>query len=166
MSDDTTKSQDPLDPNLPISHTPLPQHIHDDSPTTPSSQTPSTSYSKEGEPVSAHRVEVQPEVKSDNLESEKFQEEKEVGEFVEEIQDEPEIHPDLKKAGLQAIETSTLDWKYRVHLPISDEKVMDGLEQPPSSGFRWIAEIAIFMLKRGHLALKRIHGKVVRIIRK
>jgi len=146
------------------SHTPLPQDMQDgDNSDNP---TPSVSYSKEGEPLAPVHVEATAEIKSDKLETEAKQEDGEVSAYIEEIRDEPEIHPDLKKAGLQAIETSSLDWKYRVHLPLSDEKVMDGLAQPPSSGFRWIAEMAFFMLKRGHLALKRIHGKVVRIIRK
>lgn len=92
--------------------------------------------------------------------------EKDLEQYIDVKPETIEIHPELRKAGLQAIDTTSPDWKQRVHLPISDEKVLIGLKEPPSSGLRWIAEIAVFMLKRAHLQIKRIHGHVVRVIRR
>lgn len=76
------------------------------------------------------------------------------------------LHPDLKKAGLQAIETSSLDKKHIVNLPLPDEVIISSLKKPPTSSARWIAEYAILILKKAHIALKIVHGKVVRIIKK
>ncbi len=93
-------------------------------------------------------------------------ENKELEQFIEVQNDVPTIHPDLKKAGLQAIETTSLDPKHRVKLPITDDQVMAGLQEPLSSSFRWLAEFALFLLKRAHLTLKKLHGHVVRVIQR
>ena len=76
------------------------------------------------------------------------------------------LHPDLKKAGLQAIEPSSLDKKHIINLPLPDEVIISSLKKPPTSSARWIAEYAILLLKKAHIALKIVHGKVVRIIKK
>ena len=128
-------------------------------------KTPSQiSYSKEGEPIEiAPERKSQPEIEL--TETEPKIEDKEVEKFVKvEKQHSFELDPSLKKAGLSAIDTTTLDPKHRIQLPISDEKVVEGLDKPISSSWRWLAEIAMYMLHRGHLTLKKIHGHVVRII--
>ena len=124
------------------------------------------SHSKEGEPPRAQSVETLQSEEVVSSEREPKIEDKELEKYIEVTRDDPEIHPDLKKAGLQAIDTTSLDPKQRVHLPIPDEQIMEGLNEPLSSSFRWLSELALFMLKRAHLALKRIHGKVVRVIQK
>ncbi len=129
-------------------------------------QSSSAPHSKEGEPIRTQAAESVSRSEVIVSESEPYIEDKELEQFIEVKTDIPEIHPDLKKAGLQAIDTTSLDPRQRVHLPISDEKVMEGLDQPVSSSFRWLAEIAQFMLRRAHLALKRVHGKVIRVIKK
>lgn len=122
------------------------------------------SYSKEGEPVPvAPEKQSQPEIEPSEIEPKV--EDKEVEKFVKvEKQYKIELDPSLKKAGLLAIDTTSLDPKHRIQLPITDDKVMEGLEKPISSSWRWLAEIAMYMLHRGHLTLKKIHGHVVRII--
>jgi len=89
----------------------------------------------------------------------------EVQKYVQiERKEEPHIDPKLKKAGLSAIDTTTLDPRYKVKLPISDEKIMEGLDKPMTSSYRWLAEFSRYILKKAHLTLKKIHGHVVRII--
>lgn len=124
------------------------------------------SHSKEGEPVRNRSLESKESKEVFITEKEPRIEDRELEKYIEVESDVPEIHPDLKKAGLQAIDTTSLDPKQRVHLPIGDEQIMEGLDEPLSSSFRWLAEFALFMLKRAHLALKRVHGKVVRVIMK
>ena len=123
-------------------------------------------YSKEGEPPRPQSIETMRDEEMIASETEPTIEDKELEKYIEVERDVPTIHPDLKKAGLQAIDTTSLDPKQRVHLPIPDEEIMEGLDEPLSSSFRWLAEFALFMLKRAHLALKRVHGKVVRVIQK
>lgn len=124
------------------------------------------SHSKEGEPLSNRSIEARESKDVFISEKEPSIEDRELEKYIEVERDVPAIHPDLKKAGLQAIDTTSLDPKQRVHLPIPDEQIMEGLDEPLSSSFRWLAEFALFILKRAHLALKRVHGKVVRVIQK
>lgn len=161
MSDD--QKQYPLDDSSSQNdnHTPIP-HLVSGEPDDEMSYSPT----KEGEPMRMDRVENTSTVESVASEDEPTVEDSEVEKYVEVMSEEPTIHPDLKKAGLQTIDTSSLDPKQRIHLPISDDKVMVGLEQPISSSFRWLAEVAFFMLKRAHITLKKLHGHVVRVIQK
>ncbi|MDA1317191.1 MAG: hypothetical protein O3B87_04160 [bacterium] len=93
-------------------------------------------------------------------------EDAEVGEYLKTQKTDPEIHPELKQAGLQAIHSDSLDKKHKIELPISDEEVLEGLHKPITTSWRWLAEIALFMLKQGHLGLKRVHGHAVRIMQR
>lgn len=72
---------------------------------------------------------------------------------------------DLKKIGLQPtppLKTSVFN---TVKLPISDEKIVTGLHKPVTSSLRWLATLAVYLLKMSHLQLKVIHGKVVRVFK-
>lgn len=125
----------------------------------------SVTITKEGEPIPVtSEKSASPEISYS--ESEPVIEDKDVKKYMHVTRDEPRIHPDLKKAGLLAIDTSTLDPRHRVELPISDEKIVQGLKQPFTSSWRWLAEFALFMLKQAHLSLKQIHGNVIRVIRR
>ncbi|MBP9691513.1 hypothetical protein KBD81_05550 [Candidatus Woesebacteria bacterium] len=157
MTDDQNKAQS--NSHTSIAHLMKPDETNDDS-------LQGASYSKEGEPMRVERSESDSQPEEITSETEPDIESKELKEFIEVQNDEPTIHPDLKKAGLQAIETSSLDPKHRVKLPISDDQVMEGLQKPLSSSFRWLAELALFMLRRAHLNLKKLHGHVVRVIQR
>lgn len=118
---------------------------------------PTISTSKETEPLA---------ISNEPLEIHEIVEQKEVHERVEnhiEVKKENiELTPELKKAGLEAIETSQFPIHKKIHLPISDEKIVAGMHQPVTSSFRWLATLAIYILKQAHLTLKVVHGKVIR----
>lgn len=120
---------------------------------------------KEGEPVSVKQeMPTQSEVKSD--ESEPSQEtEGSVEEYIQDVDDKIELDPELKKAGLQAIDTSSLSSFQRIQLPLSDEKIVEGRTKPLTSSWRWLAEFAYFLLRQAHMSLKKIHGKVIRVLK-
>lgn len=121
--------------------------------------------SPEGEPRPIATESSEPTSEGDiAVEQDPSIEDAEVKEYVKAEQSIPEIHPQLKKAGLRAIEHESLDTKHKIELPISDEDVMEGLHKPVTSSWRWLAEIAFFMLKHAHLSLKKIHGHVVRVM--
>ena len=140
-----------------INHTSI-RHLIDDN-----KKQQTVRVTKEGEPIEIVS-EALPSPEVTLVETEPTIEDREVKKFVEVARDQPEIHPELKKAGLQSIDSSSLDQKHKVKLPIADEKVVEGLHKPISSSFRWLAEIAFFMLKQAHLTLKKIHGHVVRVM--
>jgi hypothetical protein len=50
-----------------------------------------------------------------------------------------------------------------VSLPLSDDQIAQGLKQGVASSWRWVAEWCVRRLKQAHTALKRIHGKFVRV---
>jgi hypothetical protein len=77
-----------------------------------------------------------------------------------------ELDPQLKKAGLQAIDISSLSPFQRIQLPLSDEKIMEGKQKSVTSSWRWLAEFAFFMLGQAHITLKKIHGKVIRVLKR
>lgn len=128
-------------------------------------QIKTATLTKEGEPIdiSAEKIDTS---KIEVIDTEPVIEDKEIAKFIEVNRDDPQIHPELKKAGLLSVNTSSLDPKYKIQLPISDEKVIEGLHKPVTTSFRWLAEFALFMLKQAHLTLKEIHGKVVRVLQK
>jgi hypothetical protein len=84
---------------------------------------------------------------------------------VSENKNEIKLHPDLKKAGLRAIDTSSLDKKHLIDLPINDEAIIKGLKSQPTEGLRWLAEKAKLSLLKAHIVLKKIHGRVIRVIK-
>ncbi len=96
--------------------------------------------------------------------------EKKVGEELEPYVKEPEekevkIDESLKKAGLQPVSGSVKFPDYRtLKFPIPDEKVVEGLHAPINSSLRWLAEFIVYILKKFHIQLKKVHGKVVRVL--
>lgn len=124
------------------------------------------SYAKESEPIIRNN-ESKLETKIDFVETEPDIEDKELEQFIQ-VEKKPkiELDPALKKAGLQVLDTNTLDPKHNVKLPISDEKIIEGLHKPVNSSWRWLSEIAVFILRRAHISLKKIHGHIVRVIKK
>lgn len=125
----------------------------------------SFSYSKESEPIPIRTDnDIEPQV--EYVENEPTIEDKEVEKFIQVESDKFELDPKLKKAGLEVIDSSSLDPRHNVKLPIQDDQIIEGLHKPINSSWRWLAEIALFMLKRAHISLKKIHGHIVRVIKK
>lgn len=77
-----------------------------------------------------------------------------------------ELDPHLQEIGLQTVEKTKYKDFQSVQLPISDDKVIQGLNAPMSSSLRWLAALAMYILCQSHLTLKKIHGKVVRVAKK
>lgn len=86
---------------------------------------------------------------------------------VEIIKDTIELPPDVKKLGVTQTGPSTpviiSNPLPQVTLPISDQTVVVGLHAQILSSLRWLAIWCIRRLKKAHIALKEIHGKIVRV---
>lgn len=74
------------------------------------------------------------------------------------------LPPDLKKLGIQSISTPQVANYQNIKLPISDEKIIAGLRAPINSSLRWLATLAVYLLKMAHLQLKIVHGKITRVL--
>ncbi|MBM3283955.1 hypothetical protein FJY90_06995 [Candidatus Gottesmanbacteria bacterium] len=154
MDATNTANNNPADAQLPKSTT------------TPSINTSSTaksvpSISKEQEMAYApletvqavlHEIEIPEEVEKAGVKS--------IGETIE-------LPPDVKKLGVAPAgisttlpSTTTLP---QIVLPLSDQNVFIGLHAKVTSALRWLAIWCIRKLKKAHITLKLIHGKIIRI---
>ncbi len=126
----------------------------------------SITISKEGEPISLTSESLrQSEVILDEA-APKVENEKNVERYIQDVSDNIELDPQLKKAGLQVVDNSKLSPFHKVQLPIPDEKIIEGLDKPYTSSWRWLSELAVYILSQAHISLKKIHGKVVRVLKK
>jgi len=94
------------------------------------------------------------------------QTEEKVEQYVTPKSNSIKLPPDLKKIGVQTDESEQFkEALNRIKLPISDEKIMQDLQAPPSEAKRWFATILLYILERAHLTLKRVGTHVVRIFK-
>ncbi|MGB4966064.1 MAG: hypothetical protein WBO77_03075 [Microgenomates group bacterium] len=75
----------------------------------------------------------------------------------------PTIPADVAAAGVQVAPSVVSANEPLLELPLPDEQIPAALKKPVSSGLRWIAEICLYMLRKAHLKIKTIHGKVMRV---
>ncbi len=76
-----------------------------------------------------------------------------------------EVPPDLQAIGVQATPTTQFATQQQLQTLIPDADIIKGLHQPPTSSFRWLAELALYILKRAHITLKTVHGKIMRVVK-
>lgn len=96
-------------------------------------------------------------------ESFEHEQSQETAQYIENRPETIKIGDDLKKIGVQPSQNSKFSSFKEIKLPISDEKVVEGLNEPVDSSFRWLAELALSILKKAHATLKQIHGKIMRV---
>lgn len=85
---------------------------------------------------------------------------------VTKFKDTIELPPDVKKLGVipsgSSIPVASTTVLPQVVLPISDQKVVEGLHSSITSAFKWLSIWCLKKLKKAHVALKVIHGKITR----
>ncbi len=77
-----------------------------------------------------------------------------------------ELPPDVKKLGVTPASqplASLPPSLPQVTLPLSDSAVVTGLHASLLAAIRWLATWCIKKLKKAHIALKTVHGKVIRV---
>jgi len=116
------------------------------------------SLPKEIEPVPQQEIEIQEMVEHEP--------EKEVAPYINKHAETIQLPPDLKKLGVQSSTTSQFSSYQNIKTPLADDKIISGMHAPISSSLRWLATLALYILKRAHLGLKIVHGHVVRFIRR
>jgi len=107
----------------------------------------------------------EPIIKELGTEQELPKEIKEAGVVVK--QEKLEIPPDLTQMGVRPTGFATpVPYGPTIKLPITDEKIEEGRHASVFSSLRWLSEWCLFVLKRFHLTLKVIGGKVLRLRRR
>lgn len=90
---------------------------------------------------------------------------KEVKGFVKHRKEAIDVPPDLKSMGVSASAPTQFTTHTSIKLPISDDKVLQGLHAPITSSLRWLAELCLYILKKAHLTLKNVRGRVRRVVK-
>jgi hypothetical protein len=98
------------------------------------------------------------------VEHEHKKEDKELDHFIDVRKDTIDISEKTDTLGVESTGTSSFIGYNAIKLPISDDKVVKGLHAPISSSIRWLSEFCVYILRAAHLKLKKIHGKIVRVI--
>jgi len=119
---------------------------------------PTVSLPKETEPALIRETEIKEDIE--------YELEKEVSPFIQKRAETIKLPPDLKKIGLQTPSIGQFSNYQNIKLPISDDKIVTGLHSPVTSSLRWLATLALYILRQAHLGLKVVHGRVIRIIRR
>lgn len=146
----------------PQTTSPVVPTVTSDKNTSQSSVSTGSSHGKEFEAVKISPTEAVQEV---SKEPEIPEEVEKAG--VMKVSETIELPPDVKKLGVVSSGASTpitvTPVLSKVVLPISDQQVIVGLHSKVTSAFRWLSTWCIRKLKKAHIALKVIHGKIVRI---
>ena len=76
-----------------------------------------------------------------------------------------EIPPDVRKMGLTptGANVPVVSQTPQVTLPVSDQIVYQGLHADFTNAVKWLAVWCMKKLKTAHLALKKVHGKIIRV---
>lgn len=80
-----------------------------------------------------------------------------------------ELPPDLKSLGVQASGASQpvihqgRQKTGTMTIPLSDPQIIVGLHKNVTAAVRWLAEWCILQLKRAHIKLRSIKGKIFRV---
>src|SRR4030042_7212922 len=78
-----------------------------------------------------------------------------------------ELPPDVKKLGVTpsgpSAPPSYVTSFSKIVLPISDQQVTTGLHASVVESLAWLAAWCMKQLKKAHVALKVVHGKIVRV---
>lgn len=114
----------------------------------------SSSFSKESEP--ARSVEYQRVVEHEPVE--------EVKGYVKHRPEAVKVDKELEDMGVEAKEQIAYQANETIELPLSDERIVEGLHQPITSSWRWLAEFALYLLKQAHYTLKKVHGHIKRVV--
>lgn len=89
---------------------------------------------------------------------------KEVKGYIEARPETVRIPKELKKIGVVSVVNPIFKNYKPVVLPLSDQSIEQGLHAPITSSFRWLAELCLYILKQAHLTLKKVHGRLVRVV--
>lgn len=116
-------------------------------------------YAKEAEPV------LPPPEKNHLQEAAEHEPSAEVRPFVQPRQESIKLPSDLTMIGLQPVKTTQFPTYKNVKLPLSDERIVEGLHEPMTSSKRWLSELAVYILRQAHLTLRSVKGKVIRVIK-
>lgn len=94
-------------------------------------------------------LEVAPEVKEAGIEARK---------------EEIELPPAIQKMGVVQSDANQPVTPVTANLPITDDKIVTGTGAPVVTSLRWLVEWCLRQLKKVHIKLKKVHGRIIRVV--
>lgn len=85
---------------------------------------------------------------------------------VEVQKEEIELPPPLPKMGVAQTGAELPLAPPAVNLPLTDDKIVSGLGASIWASLAWLAQWCLRQLKKAHIKLKKIQGKIIRVITK
>ncbi len=83
---------------------------------------------------------------------------------VEVKREEIELPPPLPKIGVTQTGAELPVSPTPFSLPITDDKIVTGTGAPVISSLRWLVEWCLRQLKKIHIKLKKVHGRITRVV--
>lgn len=123
----------------------------------------STGSVEKTEPVGGRVIESKPIAEIQEAAKNEQPSQQNVQDYIQVHSQIPTIPADVAAAGVQVSPSAHDVLQPVLELPLPDDQIPQALKKPVSSGLRWIAEICLYMLRKAHLKLKTIHGKVMRV---
>lgn len=81
--------------------------------------------------------------------------------------EELELPPQVKQMGVTQIETEiNLPQTVPMVVPLADEQIVKSTGASVWASLTWLAQWCLRQLKKAHVKLKKIHGKIVRVVTK
>lgn len=80
--------------------------------------------------------------------------------------EEIELPPPLPKIGVTQTGAELPVSPTPVPLPLTDDKIVTGTGAPVISSLRWLVEWCLRQLKKVHIKLKKVHGRITRVVTK
>jgi hypothetical protein len=111
--------------------------------------------SKEAEPVSVSGEQ------STIHEVVEYEASRDVERFVETRPETIRLTDDQKNLGAQNLPPTKFSTE-KPMVPLTDQKIEEGLKLTEESSFRWLAERCLYLLKKAHVVFKVVKGKLVR----
>jgi hypothetical protein len=90
---------------------------------------------------------------------------KEAREYIKEIPLRPKIPPEVERAGVKHVPAPApiiKKGKKKIQLPLTDDQIVVGLHAHIWESIKWLAVWCVRKLKKAHVAVKEIHGRLVR----
>lgn len=80
--------------------------------------------------------------------------------------EEIELPPPLPEMGVSQVGAGVPVSTPTVSLPLTDDKIAGGLSASIWASIRWLATWCLRQLKKAHMKLKKVHGRIIRVITK
>ncbi len=77
-----------------------------------------------------------------------------------------ELPPPLPKLGVTQTGADLPVSPTSVSLPLTDDKIVTGTGAPIINSLRWLVTWCLRQLKKMHVKLKKVHGRIVRVVAK